>query len=83
MKSKITGTGCMLTAVIGSFIGANDNYLDATATAICAMGLSGELAYKRMCETDGGTNSLRMLIIDFMSKMNTEILEVGAKIESK
>ena len=44
MMSKITGTGCMLTAVIGSFIGANDNYLDATATAICAMGLCGELA---------------------------------------
>lgn len=84
MMSRVTGTGCMLTTVIGSFVGANqDNLLDATATAVTAMGLCGELAYARLKELDGGTNTYRMLIIDFMSKINIELLKDGAKIESR
>jgi len=84
MMSRVTGTGCMLTAVVGSFVGANsNNLLDATAAAVTAMGICGELAYKRLTELDGGTNTYRMLIIDFMSKMNTEILKDGARIESR
>ncbi len=82
--SKVTGTGCMLTAVIGSFTGANyESILDATACAVTAMGLCGELAYKRLCELDGGTNTYRMLLIDFMGKLNRETLIGGAKIESR
>jgi hydroxyethylthiazole kinase len=84
MMSRVTGTGCMLTAVIGSYIGANqEQILEATAAAVTAMGLSGELAYQRLLQLDGGTNTYRMLIIDFMSKMNAELLKVGAKIESR
>ncbi|HWT75552.1 MAG TPA: hydroxyethylthiazole kinase [Mobilitalea sp.] len=84
MMSKVTGTGCMLTAVIGSYIGANHgNILDAAAAAVTAMGLCGELAYKKLCEIDGGTNTYRMLIIDYMSKMNTALLKEGAQIESR
>lgn len=82
MMSKVTGTGCMLTAVIGSYIGANyDNILGATVTAVAAMGLCGELAMKKLSELDGGTNTYRMLIIDYMSKMNSELLKEGAKVE--
>ncbi len=84
LMSRVTGTGCMLTAVIGSYIGANpDNLLDATATAVTAMGLCGELAYKRLQEIDGGTNTYRMLLIDFMSKLNKELLKEGAKVEGR
>ena len=84
MMSKVTGTGCMLTAVIGSYVGANrGNILDAAAAAVCAMGLCGELAYKKACQLDAGTSTYRTLIIDYMSKMNDEILEAGAKIECK
>lgn len=84
MMSRVTGTGCMLTAVIGSYIGANpEQILDATAAAVTAMGLSGELAYNKLMELDGGTNTYRMLIIDFMSKMNADLLKEGAKFESR
>ncbi|MGE5629606.1 MAG: hydroxyethylthiazole kinase [Caulobacteraceae bacterium] len=84
MMSRVTGTGCMLTAVIGSFIGANyDDILDATVTAVVAMGLCGELAYRKLCEPDGGTNTYRMLLIDYMSKLNVQALKEGAKIESR
>lgn len=81
MMSRVTGTGCMLSSVIGSYLGANpDQPLLATAAAVCGMGLCGELAYQRLLELDGGTNTYRMFLIDFMSKLNAEMVKAGAKI---
>lgn len=80
--SKITGTGCMLTSIIGAFCAANvDNILDATVTAVCAMGVCGELAYEKIIENSGGTSSLKMHLIDYMSKINEDLLKERAKIE--
>lgn len=82
--SKITGTGCMLTAVIGGYCGANsNNLLDATVNAVCTMGICGEMAYEKTIEQDGGTASLRVHLIDSMSKINEELLKAGAKFESR
>lgn len=82
--SKITGTGCMLTTVIGSFCGANyNNLLDSTACAVTAMGICGELALEKVNKLDAGTSSLRTFIIDYMSKINSSILNSGMKIETK
>lgn len=84
LMSKVTGTGCMLTTVIGSFVGANkDNILEATACAVSAMGVCGELAFEKLQKIDGGTNTYRTLIIDFMSKMNNDILKGRMKIASR
>ncbi|WP_313343009.1 hydroxyethylthiazole kinase [Sedimentibacter sp.] len=80
--SKISGTGCMLSSIIGAFCGVNkDNFSGATAAAVCAMGLCGELAYEKMKKNDDGTSSLKCHLIDFMSKIDAEMLKEGAKIE--
>lgn len=82
MMARITGTGCMLTALIGAFCGANpDCILDATAAAVCAMGVCGELAYKKTVQTDGGTLSFRTYLIDYMSNLTTDVLSGGIKLE--
>lgn len=84
MMSKITGTGCMLTGVIGAFCAANpDNYWDAAACAVCSMGLCGEMAYEKMKLAEAGTSSYRMYLIDAMSGLNADILERGKKIASR
>lgn len=84
MMSKITGTGCMLTALIAAFCGANtDNLLDATAAAVCTMGLCGELAHKNIIKNNLGTSSYRTYLIDEISKITVETLEEGAKVEIK
>ena len=84
MMSKITGSGCMLTAIIGAYCGANpDRLLESTTAAVCAIGLSGELAYHKMLQSDGGTSTFRMHLIDYMSKMNSTKLSEGIKIESR
>ncbi len=82
--SKISGTGCMLSCIIGAYCGANkDNIIEATVAAVCAMGLSGEFAYDKMKKNDEGTSLMRSHLIDFMSKIDDEMMKEGAKIEIK
>lgn len=84
LMSKISGTGCMLSAVIAGYCGANTvSLLDATAAAVCAMGLCGELAYNKLKEVDGGISTYRTLILDYMGKLDAEMLNGGMKIESR
>jgi len=84
MMAKISGTGCMLSGMIAAFVGANQEQpLLATAAAVCAMGLAGELAFERIVKENGGSSTLRSYIIDEISIMNAETLNGGAKVESK
>lgn len=85
LMSKITGTGCMLSGVVAAYCVANpDHLLDATAAAVAAMGLSGEIAFERLEKTAlGGTSSYRTYIIDAMSNMSDEILKEGMKLEAR
>lgn len=79
MMSSVTGTGCQLSALIAAFVGANpDNIFGATAAAVCAMGLCGEIAYNRMGENDGNA-SYRNYIIDAMYNLTPDKLSDGAK----
>lgn len=80
MMSKITGTGCMLTAMIAAYCAANPNdILKATVCAVSAMGYCGELAFQKC----SGTSSFRMHLIDEISKLDDETLQGGCNIESR
>lgn len=84
IMNKVSGTGCMLTAVIAAYCAANpNNLLDATAAAVCAMGLCGELAYERIRAAGGGTASFRVALIDAMSLLDAETLTGGMKLETR
>lgn len=79
--SAITGTGCQLSALTAAFVTANPGKsLDAAAAAVCAMGLCGEIAFKRLTEMDGNS-SYRNYIIDAMYRLTPAALEKGAKYE--
>lgn len=81
MMSQITGSGCQLSALITAYITANpDHRIEATAAAVSAMGLCGEIAHARLSETDGNS-SYRNYIIDAMFNLTGEALEAGAKYE--
>jgi len=78
---KITGTGCQLSGMTAAFITANpDNILEATAAAVCAMGLAGQLAWKKMEDGDGNS-TYRNRIIDAIYNMTGKELEEGAIYE--
>ena len=81
MMASITGTGCQLSALTAAYITANpEDILGATATAVCVMGLAGEIAHTRLAEFDGNS-SYRNYIIDAIYNMTPEQLEEGAKYE--
>ena len=78
---RITGTGCQLSGMTAAFITANpDNILEATAAAVCAMGLAGQLAWKKMQDGDGNS-TYRNRIIDAIYNMTGKELEEGAIYE--
>jgi hydroxyethylthiazole kinase len=79
--SKITGTGCQLSAIMTAFLVANpDNELEAAAAAVCAMGLAGEIGWSNMKPYDGNS-TYRNRIIDAIYNMDGDTLEKGAKYE--
>lgn len=79
--SKVTGTGCMLSAIITAYAAANkDDIAGAAAEAVCSMGIAGETAYSMQKDTDGNI-SLRGKIIDCIYNMNKAVFEKGADYE--
>ena len=79
--SRITGTGCQLSALTAAFLAANpESPLQAAAAAVCTMGLAGELAAKRMKPEDGNI-ACRGYLIDAVYNMTGEMLEKGANFE--
>jgi hydroxyethylthiazole kinase len=78
MLSRVTGTGCMTSALTGACAAAG-NPLAAAAAAVAAMGIAGELAF----ETAGnaGTGSFHIAVIDALSRLGPALFERRAKID--
>ncbi len=86
MLSKVTGTGCMTTALTGSYAGAayingSKDYYSAAIGGIMTMGIAGEMAY----ETAGhmGTGSFHVNIIDAISIFSNEIIDERAELNEE
>ncbi len=81
MMRRVTGTGCMLSAITAAFIGANgENVAEACLAAVCAMGVCGERAYAELRKEDGNA-SYRSKLIDELYKLSPKRLEEEAKYE--
>ncbi len=79
--SRVTGTGCMLSALIGAYVSASPGQvLEATAAAVCAMGVCGELAFARMTPQDGN-GSYQTYLLDALCTLTGENLEENADYE--
>lgn len=79
--SRITGTGCQLSALTTAFLVANPGHkLEAAAAAVCMMGLAGEIGWANMQSGDGNS-TYRSRIIDAIFNMTGDALEEGAKYE--
>lgn len=80
MMPLITGSGCMLTSIVGSCVAVNDPF-EGSILASIAMSLAGEKARKQVDENDLGTGSFRTFLIDCLYKTNVESLINESKIE--
>lgn len=82
MMSRITGAGCMLTALTGAYCGANpDRPFAAAVAAVAVMDACGEAAYERVREAMEGTASFRTRLLDAVSLLNEKELETRLHLQ--
>jgi hydroxyethylthiazole kinase len=56
--TRITGSGCMLSALVGAFVVANPEFvLEASAAAVANMGVAGQLAWERVAGSGVGAGA--------------------------
>nr|WP_295970318.1 hydroxyethylthiazole kinase [uncultured Bacillus sp.] len=81
MLAKVTGTGCMTSALVGAYAGVSKNYLSAAAAGVASMGIAGELAYEKAGKI--GTGSFHIAIIDALSNMDEKTIREMARFEEE
>lgn len=80
MMPNITGSGCMLSSIVGSCIGAT-NPLEGTLLAALLMAISGEKARSKVDNENAGTGSFRAYLIDYLYKLDGQTLINKSNIE--
>ena len=80
--ARITGSGCMLTALLGAFCGANrDHVFEAACAAVAAMGIAGETAEEKRLANGTGNSTFRNDLIDAVFNLTAEQLNGGIRDE--
>lgn len=81
LQGRITGSGCMLSAISGAYVARYaDDALEAALAAVVHMGLAGQRAEARMVESDG-TGAFRAYMMDALSLLSGEDISAGALVE--
>lgn len=78
LLSRVTGTGCMTTALVGSLCGATNDYYSATIAGISCMGIAGELAHKEVGEESMG--SFHIELFNSLSQISEKCFKERVKI---
>lgn len=80
--ARITGSGCMLTSLIGAFCGCNpQNYFPAVCSAMAVMGISGEHAEERRLKNGTGNATFRTDLIDAVFNLTETQVSGGVRYE--
>lgn len=80
--ARITGSGCMLTSMLGAFCGADPGHpFEATCAAIAAMGVAGDLAEERRLRNGTGNATFRTDLIDAVFNLTEEQLNGRVRYE--
>ena len=79
--ARITGSGCMLTSLIGAFCGACENDFPAACSAVAAMGICGEIAEEKRLRSGTGNATFRNDLIDAVFNLTEQQLKEGVRYE--
>jgi hydroxyethylthiazole kinase len=80
--ARITGSGCMLTTLIGGFCAAAPEHpFDATIAAMAAMGICGEIAEENRLRNKTGNATFRTDLIDAVFNLSEQELKERIRYE--
>lgn len=82
LLTKVTGTGCMSTSLIGCFAGVTKDFFAAGIAGISTMSVAGEIAAHHL-HSNEGTGTYRTRIIDQISLMNGDQWNREVKLNEK
>ncbi|MDR2943491.1 MAG: hydroxyethylthiazole kinase [Methanosarcinales archaeon] len=84
MLCKITGSGCVLSALTGAYAGAagksKEGFLEAAVGAFVLSGLAGESAYAEVEKAGAGTGMFHTKYMDALNLLNADDFRKKAKI---
>ncbi|MDB4886309.1 MAG: thiM [Gemmatimonadetes bacterium] len=78
MMARVTGLGCTATALVGAFLGANDDPFAATVAALATLGVAGELA----TEQSAGPGTLQVNLLDALYRLDEQTLLRCARVHA-
>jgi hydroxyethylthiazole kinase len=76
MLTRVTGTGCTATAIIGAYLGAGLGPFDAAVAGLATIGVAAETAVKEA----RGPGSFQVALIDTLYHLDDAALAAGARI---
>ncbi|MGG3917547.1 hydroxyethylthiazole kinase [Parageobacillus thermoglucosidasius] len=79
LLTKVTGTGCLLTSVIGAFAAVERDVLKAAAAALVSYGVAAEIAAEIAGEQ--GPGSFQIAFLDALSRVGAEEISQYGRIE--
>lgn len=71
LQGRVSGTGCMLSSVVGCYVGACGPSVESVAAAITAFNVAAELASIR----GSGPGSFRMALFDELESLDADTLD--------
>lgn len=80
LMADVTGTGCMCCSLIGSYLGSGADSLTAALAGIVSMGIAGEVAFERLDKNTDGTGTLKVHMLDAISRLQEQTLLQRGKI---
>ena len=78
MMSRVTGLGCTASALVGAFLGAGLTPMAATASALVALGVAGEIAAAQSL----GPASLQLNLLDQLHRLDRTVLTRYGRLQS-
>lgn len=78
MLTKVTGTGCLLSSILGAFIAVEEDILLASTAGLVTYGIAAELAFEKT--RNEGPGSFQIELLNQLAKVNEEDIKSGMKV---
>ncbi len=79
LLARVTGTGCMVSALTGAFAAVSENMLHAALAALVTFGVAAEMAFEQAGER--GPGSFHLALYDALYRIESQDIENRARVE--